>query len=161
MDDFSIYGSSFNDCLTNLSKVLDRCTENNIVLSYEKCHFMVSQGIVLGHIIYENAIQVDPAKLNVISQLLYPSSVREVRSFLGHAGFYRRFIKNFSTISLPLSNLLQKEVSFDFGKGCKEAFDSFKATLVTPLIIKPPDWTLPFEIMFDASNYALGALLAQ
>jgi len=119
MDDFSIYGSFFNYCLTNLSKVLDRCIENILVLSYEKCHFMVSQGIVLGHIIFEKGIQVDSAQLNVISQLPYPSFVREIRSFLGHAGFYRRFIKNFNTIALPLSNLLQKDVSFDFGEGCK------------------------------------------
>jgi len=111
MHNFNIYGSSFNDCLTNLSKVLDRCIENNLVLSYEKCHYMVSQGIVLGHIISEKGIQVDPAKLNVISQLPYPYSVREVRSFLGHAGFYRQFIKNFSTIALPLSNLLQKDAN--------------------------------------------------
>jgi len=131
MDDFNIYGSSFNDCLTNLSKVLDKCIENNLVLSYEKCHFIVSQGIVQDHIIFEKGIQVDPAKLNVISQLPYPSSVREVRSFLGYARFYRLFIKNFSTIALPLSNLLQKDVSFDFGEGCKEAFDSLKASLVT------------------------------
>ncbi|KAK7347615.1 hypothetical protein VNO80_22151 [Phaseolus coccineus] len=124
MGDFSLYGSPFDDFLANLVKLLDKCIENDLVLSYEKCHFMVSQGTVLGHIISEKGIQVDHAKLNIISQLPYPSSVRNVRSFLGHAGFYRRFIKNFSKIALPLSNLLQKDVSFDFGEGCKEEFDA-------------------------------------
>ena len=71
---------------------------------------MVEQGIVLGHIISSKGIEVDPAKIVVISQLPYPSCVREVRSFLGHVGFYRRFIKDFSTVALPLSNLLQKEM---------------------------------------------------
>ena len=93
----------------------------------------------MGHIIFEEGIQVDPAKLNVISKLPYPSSVRKVKSFLGHAGFYRWFIKNFSKITLPLSNLLQKDVLFDFGEGCKEAFDALKAALVTPPIINALD----------------------
>ena len=122
MDDFTVYGSSFNDCLDSLEKVLNRCTETNIVLNFEKCHFMVEQGIVLGHIISDKGIEVGPAKIYVISQLPYPSCVREVRSFLGHAGFYRRFIRDFS---------------------------------------KAPDWTAPFELMCDASNYTLGVVLAQ
>ncbi|KAK7251288.1 hypothetical protein RIF29_34343 [Crotalaria pallida] len=115
MDDFSVYGSSFDACLDSLSKVLNRCIETNLVLNFEKCHFMVEQGIVLGHIISHKGIEVDPAKLHVISHFPYPSCVREVRSFLGHAGFYRRFIQNFSKIALPLSNLLQKDATFDFG----------------------------------------------
>nr|XP_025678598.1 uncharacterized protein LOC112778504 [Arachis hypogaea] len=88
MDDFSVYGDSFDLCLDNLAKVLERCTKTNIVLNFEKCHFMVRQGIVLGHIISNDGISMDPAKINVISSLPYPSSEREVRAFLGHTGFY-------------------------------------------------------------------------
>ena len=87
--------------------------------------------------------------------------MREVRSFLGHAGFYRRFIKDFSKVALPLSNLLQKEVEFDFDDRCKEAFDCLKRAVTTTPIIQAPDWTAPFELMCDASNYALGVVLAQ
>jgi len=161
MDDFTVYGSFFDACVDSLDRVLHRCIETNLVLNYEKCHFMVEQGIVLGHIISKKGIEVDPAKLDVIAQLPYPSCVREVRSFLGHAGFYRRFIKDFSKIALPLSNLLQKDVGFDFDERCREAFDCLKKALTTTPIIQPPNWTLPFELMCDASNYALGAVLAQ
>ena len=84
-----------------------------------------------------------------------------MRSFLTHAGFYRRFIRDFSKVALPLSNLLQKEVDFDFNDKCKEAFDFLKRALTTTPIIQAPDWTVPFELMCDASNYALGAVLAQ
>jgi len=81
--------------------------------------------------------------------------------FLGHAGFYTHFIKDFSKVALPLSNLLQKEVEFDFDDQCKEAFDCLKRVVNTTPIIQAPDWIAPFEIMCDASNYALGAVLAQ
>ena len=83
MDDFIVYGSSFDICLDSLEKVLNRCIETNLGLNFEKCHFMVEQGIVLGHIISNKGIEVNPAKKFVISQLSYPSCVREVRSFLG------------------------------------------------------------------------------
>ena len=87
--------------------------------------------------------------------------MRKVRSSLGHAGFYRRFIRDFSKVALPLSNLLQKKVEFDFDDRCKEAFDRLKRALTTTPIIQAPDWTAPFMLMCDASNYALGAVLAQ
>ena len=121
---------------------------------------MVEQGIVLGHV-SKNGISVDPAKIDIISQLPYASSLKEVRSFLGHAGFYRRFIKDFSKIANPLSNLLQKHVPFDFGERCKDAFDTLKKAFTTTPIIQPPDWTLPFELMCDASNFTVGVVLAQ
>nr|KYP72729.1 Retrovirus-related Pol polyprotein from transposon opus [Cajanus cajan] len=121
---------------------------------------MVEQGIGLGHIISSRGIQVDHAKISVIAQLPYPSCMREIRSFLGHAGFYRRFVKEFSKKALPLSNLL-KDVDFVFDDRCKQAFDCLKEALTTTLIIQAPDWTVPFELMCDASNYALGAVLAQ
>ena len=161
MDDFTVYGSSFDSCLDSLARVLHRCIETNLVLNFEKCHFMVEQGIVLGHVVSSKGIAVDPAKINVITSLPYPACVREVRSFLGHAGFYRRFIRDFSKIALPLSTLLQKDVDFVFDERCRVAFDQLKRALTTTPIIQPPDWTLPFELMCDASNHALGAVLAQ
>jgi len=87
MDDFNVYGSSFDHCLSSLAKVLERCEETNLVLNFEKCHFMVEQGIDLRHVISKNGISVDLAKIDIISQLPYPFSVKEVRSFLGHVGF--------------------------------------------------------------------------
>ena len=112
MDDFSVHGKTFETCLKNLEKVLTRCTETNLVLIWEKCHFMVTEGIVLGHKISQAGIEVDRAKISVIADLPPPNSVKAVRSFLGHAGFYRRFIKDFSKISQPLCHLLCKDVEF-------------------------------------------------
>ncbi|XP_071904284.1 uncharacterized protein [Coffea arabica] len=106
-------------------------------------------------------IEVDRAKIDIISVLPYPASVREVRSFLGHAGFYRRFIKDFSKIGAPLFRLLQKEVTFEFDDKCEKAFDKLKELLTSPPIIKPPDWSLPFEILCDASDHVVGAVLGQ
>ena len=123
MDDFTVYGNSFHECLGNLKKILQRCIETNLVLNYEKCHFMVDKGLILGHIVSSKGLEVDKAKIDVIKSLPYPTCVREVRSFLGHAGFYRRFIKDFSKISRPMCELLQKDVEFEFSKECKQAFD--------------------------------------
>ena len=112
MDDFFVFGNSFDDCLTNLEKVLNRCKEKNLVLNWEKYHFMVTNDIVLGHIVSSTGIEVDKSKIELIANLPTPKSVKDVRSFLGHAGFYRRFIKDFSVISKPLSNLLTKDNIF-------------------------------------------------
>ncbi|XP_057719582.1 uncharacterized protein LOC130934009 [Arachis stenosperma] len=106
-------------------------------------------------------LSVDPAKVDVIFGLPYPSSVREVLLFLGHAGFYQRFIKDFSKVALPLSRLLHKDVEFELSTDCKEAFDKLKTALNQAPIVRGPDWSQPFEIMCDASDYAVGATLAQ
>ncbi|KAL2243926.1 UNVERIFIED_CONTAM: Retrovirus-related Pol polyprotein from transposon 17.6 [Sesamum indicum] len=161
MDDFTVYGNSFEDCLEKLTKVLERCIEKNLVLNYEKCHFMVDQGLILGHIVSSRGIEVDRSKVDVIKSLPYPASVREIRSFLGHAGFYRRFIKDFSKIAQPLCALLQKDVTFTFDEECMKAFDKLKDSLTSAPVIRPPDWNHPFEIMCDASNHAIGAVLGQ
>ncbi|RDX94809.1 Retrovirus-related Pol polyprotein, partial [Mucuna pruriens] len=107
MDDFTMYAYSFDTCLDNLSKVLTRCIDTNLV-QFKKCHFMVIEGIILGHLVSNRGIEVDKSKIDIITSLPNPAFVQEVRSFLGHAGFYRRFIKNFSKLALPLSKLLQK-----------------------------------------------------
>ena len=88
-------------------------------------------------------------------------NIRGVRSFLGHAGFYRRFIKDFSQIARPLTNLLAKDAPFNFDDKCLDSFYYLKKALVSAPIIQPPDWSLPFEIMCDASDYAVGAVLGQ
>jgi hypothetical protein len=161
MDDFSVYGKTFMDCLANLDKVLTRCAEVDLVLNWEKCHFMVKQGIVRGHVISERGIEVDKAKVETVEQLPPPTDVKSLRSFLGHARFYRRFIKDFSKITKPLTHLLQKDVAFDFNEKCLAAFRTLKSALVSAPIIQPPDWSQPFEIMCDASDYAVGAVLGQ
>ncbi|RVW88311.1 Retrovirus-related Pol polyprotein from transposon 17.6 [Vitis vinifera] len=115
MDDITVYGGTFEECLVNLEAVLHRCIEKDLVLNWEKCHFMVRQGIVLGHIISEKGIEVDKAKVELIVKLPSPTTVKGVRQFLGHAGFYRR----------------------------------------------APNWQLPFELMCDASDFAIGAVLGQ
>ena len=104
--------------MKNLDRVLERCEETNLVLSWEKCHFMVTEGIVLGHKISSKGIEVDRAKIETIEKLPPPNSVKAIRSFLGHAGFYRRFIKDFSKIARPLTRLLEKDVPFVFDDHC-------------------------------------------
>ena len=122
---------------------------------------MVKEGIVLGHWISERGIEVDKAKIETIEKLPPPSSVKEIRSFLGHIGFYKRFIKDFSKIAKPLSNQLVQGSLFEFDDQCMQAFLFLKDKLVSTHIIVPPDWNLPFEVMCDESDYVIGAVLDQ
>ncbi|KAK1686957.1 hypothetical protein QYE76_047805 [Lolium multiflorum] len=158
--------ATFQRCMSAIfhgfcESIVERCEETNLVLNWEKCHFMVNEGIVLGHKISERGIEVDRAKVEAIEKMPYPRDVKGIRSVLGHAGFYRRFIKDFSKISKPLTNLLQKDVPFVFDDDCKEAFETLKKALTTAPVVEPPDWNLPFEIMCDASDFAVGAVLGQ
>ena len=105
------------------------------MLNWEKCHFMVTQGIVLGHIVSREGIKVDKAKVELISNLPTPKCVKDIRSFLGHEGFYRRFIRDFSAIARPLCNLLTKDVTFEWSQACEAAFDKLKTMLVSPPIM--------------------------
>nr|GEZ67793.1 reverse transcriptase domain-containing protein [Tanacetum cinerariifolium] len=129
MDDFSVFGNYFCTCLTNLEKMLKRYEDTKLALNWEKSPFMVKEGIVLGHKISKKRIEVDKAKIEVISKLPHPTTVKGIRSFLGLAGFYHRFIKDFLKISRAMTHLLEKFT--------------------------------PFELMCDASDYAVGAVLGQ
>ncbi|GKB33648.1 reverse transcriptase domain-containing protein [Tanacetum coccineum] len=130
MDDFSVFEDSFSSCLSHLEKMLKRCEDTNLVLNWEKCHFMVKEGIVLSHKISKSGIEVNKAKVDVIAKLPHPTTVKGVRSFLGHAKFY-------------------------------QAFNALKKKLTEASILVAPDWDLPFEIMCDASDFAVGAVLGQ
>ncbi|GJV46130.1 reverse transcriptase domain-containing protein, partial [Tanacetum coccineum] len=126
MDDFSVFGNSFGNCLSRLDKMLKRCEDTNLCLNWEKSHFMVKEGIVLGHKISKNRIEVDKAKVKVIAKLPHLTIVKGVRSFLDHA-----------------------------------AFEMLKTKLTEAPILIAPDWDLPFELMCDASDFAIGVVLGQ
>nr|GFC53778.1 reverse transcriptase domain-containing protein [Tanacetum cinerariifolium] len=138
MDDFSVFGNSFENCLSRLDKMLQRCEDTNLSLNWEKSHFMVKEGIVLGHKISKNGIEVDIAKVDVIAKLPHPMTVKGIRSFLGHAGFYQRFIQDFSKISRPMTHLLEKNTPFVFFEDCIQAFQTLKKKLTkAPILIAP------------------------
>ena len=122
---------------------------------------MVIEGILLGHIVSEKGIEVYKAKIEVIEDLKPPKTITEVRSFLGHTGFYRHFIKDFSRITKPLTSILMKDVEFIFTEKCIEAFNLLKQALIFAPIMQPPDWNQPFEIMCNAIDYVVGAVLRQ
>ena len=153
MDDFTVYGSSFEQCLHNLGTLLQRCHNKNLALNWEKCHFMVTEGIVLGHMISAAGLEVDQAKVSIIRNLIPPTTVKGIRSFLGHAGFYRRFIRDFSKIT--------EDTKFNFDESCHNSFEDIKSILVEAPIMEKPDWNREFEIMCDASDFAMGAVLGQ
>nr|GEV88220.1 hypothetical protein [Tanacetum cinerariifolium] len=128
---------------------------------WEKSCFMVKEGIVLGHKISKKGIEVDKAKIKVISKLPHPTTVKGIHSFLGHAGFYHQFIKDFSKISRPMTHLLEKNSPFIFSNECIHAFRTLKEKLTEAPILSVPNWDQPFELMCDASDYAVGAVLGQ
>ena len=161
MDDITVYEESFDECLIHLETVLHRCFEKNLVLNWEKCHFTVNYGIVLGHIIFERGIEVDKAKVELILKFPSPTNVKTVRQLLGHAGFYRRFIRDFSKIAKPLYKLLEKDAKFEWDAECQQRFEELKAYLTTTPFVRAPDWHLPFEVMCDASDLVVGAVLGQ
>nr|GEV88815.1 reverse transcriptase domain-containing protein [Tanacetum cinerariifolium] len=138
MDDFLVFGDSFSSRLSYLDIMLQRCEDTNLVLTWEKCHFMVKEGIVLGHKISKNGLEVDRAKVDVIAKLPHPT-----------------------TISRPMTHLLEKETPFVFSKDCIDAFETLKKKLTEAPIFVVPDWNLPFELMCDASDFAIGAVLGQ
>ena len=120
---------------------------------------MVQESIILGHKVSFKGIEVDLAKIDVIRNLPVPTSVTGVRSFLGHAGFYRLLILGFSTLAKPLNELLLKDVEFNFDERCLTAFNCLKQALISAPIVQALDWSLPFELICDASDISVGAVL--
>ena len=151
MDDFSAFWFIFYSCLENLNTILRRCVETNLDLNWEKCHFMVTEGIVLGLKISERGIEVGKAKVEVIEKLPPPTNVKGIRIFLGHPRFY----------SHPLCNLFNKDTPFKFDQECVAAFESLKEKFTTAPIITAPYWNRSSELTCDASDYAVGAVLGQ
>ncbi|KAL4036015.1 hypothetical protein IC575_004733 [Cucumis melo] len=151
--------------LCNAPGTFQRCMMSIFSDFIEKCIevFMDDFTVygVLGQLASSKGIEVDKAKIDVIQKLPYPTCLKDVRSFLGSVGFYRRFIKDFSKIVLPLTNLLQKDIPFLIDDNCKKPFHDLKQRLVSTPILQSPKWNLPFERMCDVSNLAFEAVLGQ
>jgi len=162
MNDFSVHSTTFDHCLNNFSEIIQRCEDINLILNREKCHYMIYEGIVLGHIISNGGTEVDKEKVRVIKKLLPPSFVKGIRSFLGHVSFYRLFIKDFSKIAKHFTHLLVKGVPSKFNKERLCAFHRLKEALITAPIMQAPNRELPFEVMYDVTDYTtVGAVLVQ
>jgi len=161
MDDFSVFGDSFQEALENLEKVLLHCHEAHLALSENKCRLMCKVGIVLGHLISTKDIQVDPAKIEIIMHFPAPKTQREVRGFLGHDVYCRRFIEIFCKIVAPLFQLLAKDSEFSWTTACQQSFETLKENLVHAPVLRGPNWSLPFHISSDASDLAIGTALGK
>ncbi|GJZ98695.1 reverse transcriptase domain-containing protein [Tanacetum coccineum] len=161
MDDFSVFGNSFENCLSRVDKMLQRCEDTNLCLNWEKSHFMVKEGIVLGHKISKNGIEVDKAKVDVIAKLPHPTTVKGVRSFLGHPISLPDDLLRISKISHLVDLIYLENTPFIFSDECIQAFETLKKKLTEAPILIAPDWDLPFELMCDASDFAIGAVLGQ
>ena len=142
MDDFSVFREYFDLCLANLEKILQHCVKTNLVLDWEICHFMVKEGIVLGHKVSDWDIEVDCAKIETIEKLPPPFSIKGIWSFLRHGGFYRRFIKDFSKITKPLYKLLEKDIPFVFDEKYLSTFQTLKNALIFAPVsrLEPSIW---------------------
>nr|GEZ83173.1 reverse transcriptase domain-containing protein [Tanacetum cinerariifolium] len=160
MDDLSVFGDSFDKCLNNLDKMLQCCKDDHLILNWKKCHFMIKEGIVLGHKV-SSALEVDKAKIDIISKLPPPTNIKGVRSFLGHASFYRHFIKDFLKIVRPLTKMLEKDTPFEFNDECQKAFELLKEKLTCAPVIVSPNWNLLFELMCYVSDFTVGVVLGQ
>ena len=161
MENFSVFGNDFDICLAHLTKILEVCVKKRLVLSWEKSHFMVREGVVPRHLVSGKGLEVDRAKIEVIQNLPLPKKLRDLRSCLGHVGFYCRFIRDFAKVSKPLTTLLCKEKDFFIDKEGERAFEMLKLALIEAPILQSPNWDLPFEIMCDALDYAVGSVLGQ
>jgi len=152
MDDFPTYRNEFDEALENLEKTLIRCKESSVSLKIEKWAMMLTDGIILGYHILDKVIQVDPTKIKVILNLLTPHLQREVWIFLGYAGYYHRFIENFSRISCPLFSLLKKYSKFLWIEGFPQAIGELKSKVSEDPILRGLDQSLPFHISTNASK---------
>nr|GEU37330.1 hypothetical protein [Tanacetum cinerariifolium] len=152
--------TSWRVCI-DYQKMLKQCEHTNLYLNWEKSHFMVKEGIVLGHEISKERTEVDKVKVDVIAKLPPPTTVKGIRSFIAHAGFYRRFIKDFLKIAWSMTRLLKKDTPFHLSKEYVKAFQTLERKLTEALILVALDWDMPFELICDASNFAIGAVLGQ
>jgi hypothetical protein len=161
IDDILVYSKCTEDHEEHLRVMLQRLRDHQLYAKFSKCEFWISEVPFLGHVISLEGIAVDPSKVRDVLDWEPPKSVHQVRSFLGLAGYYRRFILNFSKISKPITRLLKKGTKYVWSKECDEAFQTLKKLLTTSTVLAQPDIAKPFDVYCDASGTGLGCVLMQ
>lgn len=147
--------------MRKLRAVFERMRLYNLKLNPKKCQFLRSRIVYLGHVCTEHGIEPNPELVKAVRACPIPNNEKKLKSFLGMANYYRKFIKNFATIAMPLTKLLKKSVEFQFSDKCLGAFEELKRQLSDKIVLQYPDWTKPFQIYVDASGYGLGGVLEQ
>ncbi|XP_050944050.1 uncharacterized protein LOC127150387, partial [Cucumis melo] len=161
IDDILIYSKTEAEHEEHLRMVLQTLRDNKLYAKFSKCEFWLKQVSFLGHVVSKAGVSVDPAKIEAVTGWTRPSTVSEVRSFLGLAGYYRRFVENFSRIATPLTQLTRKGAPFVWSKACEDSFQTLKQKLVTAPVLTVPDGSGNFVIYSDASKKGLGCVLMQ
>jgi hypothetical protein len=161
IDDINVASKSFEEYLSHLEQVFSRLTQAGLKLSLEKCSFFKDEIPFLGHVVSRKGIHTDSEKLRVIKEFPIPKDLTQLRGFIALASYYRKFVKNFSSIVEPLNRLLKKNVPYIWNKDQQEVFERLKTCLVTPPILAYPNFEKPFIVYTNASTFALGAILSQ
>ncbi|KAL0556754.1 hypothetical protein IC582_005270 [Cucumis melo] len=161
IDDILIYSKTEAEHEKHLRMVLQTLRDNKLYAKFSKCEFWLKQVSFLGHVVSKAGVSVDPAKIEAVTGWTRPSTVSEVLSFLGLAGYYRRFVENFSRIATPLTQLTRKGAPFVWSKACEDSFQNLKQKLVTAPVLTVPDGSGSFVIYSDASKKGLGCVLMQ
>jgi hypothetical protein len=161
MDDIIVFSDTFDNHLIHLEQVFEHLTAAGMFVKLSKCSFCKEKMQYLGHLLTPSGISPDPSKITTVENAQTPTSAQDIRRFLGLAGYYRRFIKDFASIASPLSDLTRKSAAFVWTTDCAAAFDKLKTALTTAPVLVMPNFKAPFILHTDASNVAIGAVLAQ
>ena len=161
LDDIICHSSSFSDHVLHLSDIFCRIRKANMKLRFSKCEFLKDEVLYLGHVVSAKGIRPDPEKVKVIRDLSPPKTVKMVRSFIGMASFYRRYIKDFAKLAQPLTELTRKNVHFSWTEQRQKSWEALKVALSTAPILKLPELGKPFALFTDSSDFAIGGVLCQ
>lgn len=161
LDDIIVCGESLDEHNANLQKLYVRLREVGLKLQPHKCEFLVTELQYLGHLITPSGIKPNPFKLSAVAKFPEPKSKKHIKQFLGLAGYYRKFIKDFSKIASPLLKLLRADQEFIFTESCRLAFNTLRAELCSDRVLMFPNFAKPFFLTTDACDYAIGGVLEQ
>jgi len=161
MDDIIVYSSTLEEHIQRLSTVFKRLRKSNLKLQPDKCEFLKREVAYLGHVITKDGVKPNPDKISAVTNFPIPKSIKDIQSFLGLSGYYRRFISNYSKITKPLTALLKKDIPFNFDQNCLNSFNLLKQSLTKAPILQYPNFEEPFILTCDASNFAIGSVLSQ